>query len=29
MHLTTDRLILRDFTADDWPAILAYQSDPR
>lgn len=29
MILTTDRLILRDFTADDWPAILVYQSDPR
>src|ERR1041385_5954467 len=28
MQLTTDRLILRDFTADDWPAVLAYQSDP-
>jgi RimJ/RimL family protein N-acetyltransferase len=29
MNLETTRLILRDFTADDWPAVLAYQSDPR
>jgi RimJ/RimL family protein N-acetyltransferase len=29
MQLTTDRLILRDFVADDWPAVLAYQRDPR
>lgn len=29
MQLTTDRLILRDFTADDWPAVWAYQRDPR
>jgi [ribosomal protein S5]-alanine N-acetyltransferase len=26
---TTERLLLRDFRADDWPALLAYQSDPR
>jgi RimJ/RimL family protein N-acetyltransferase len=29
MQLTTDRLILRDFVAGDWPAVLAYQRDPR
>jgi ribosomal-protein-alanine N-acetyltransferase len=29
MHLATDRLILRDFKADDWPSVLAYQKDPR
>jgi RimJ/RimL family protein N-acetyltransferase len=29
MILTTDRLILRDFVEDDWPAMLAYQTDPR
>jgi RimJ/RimL family protein N-acetyltransferase len=29
MQLTTDRLILRDFVESDWPAVLAYQSDPR
>jgi [ribosomal protein S5]-alanine N-acetyltransferase len=29
MILTTNRLILREFVADDWPAVLAYQSDPR
>jgi len=28
MQLTTDRLLLRDFREDDWPAVLAYQSDP-
>lgn len=28
MQLTTDRLLLRDFRGDDWPAVLAYQSDP-
>lgn len=28
MELVTERLILRDFTADDWPAVLAYQSHP-
>lgn len=27
--LTTDRLILREFTENDWQATLAYQSDPR
>ncbi len=29
MRLTTERLVLRDFEEDDWPAVLAYQSDPR
>lgn len=29
MELTTGRLILREFEEDDWPAVLAYQSDPR
>lgn len=29
MILHTPRLRLRDFTADDWPAVLGYQRDPR
>ena len=29
MQLATARLLLREFTEDDWPAVLAYQSDPR
>ena len=29
MFLETPRLLLRDFTADDWPAVFAYQRDPR
>ena len=29
MHITTQRLVLREFTMDDWPDVLAYQSDPR
>jgi len=29
MILTTDRLLLRNFVESDWPAVLAYQSDPR
>lgn len=29
MHLETPRLHLREFVAGDWPAVLAYQSDPR
>ena len=29
MLITTDRLLLREFVADDWPAVLAYQRDPR
>jgi ribosomal-protein-alanine N-acetyltransferase len=28
MILTTERLILREFSASDWPAVLAYQSNP-
>lgn len=28
MKLETERLILRDFVADDWRAVLEYQSDP-
>ena len=29
MQLITERLLLREFRATDWPAVLAYQSDPR
>jgi ribosomal-protein-alanine N-acetyltransferase len=29
MELVTERLILREFTSDDWPAVLAYQTDER
>ena len=29
MQIATQRLVLRDFTADDWPYVLAYQRDPR
>ena len=29
MQLLTNRLLLRDFVAGDWPAVLAYQRDPR
>lgn len=29
MQLTTPRLRLREFTEADWPAVLAYQADPR
>ncbi|MEX1255436.1 MAG: GNAT family protein [Dehalococcoidia bacterium] len=29
MRITTERLVLRDFVADDWPDVLAYQRDPR
>ena len=29
MQLTTERLLLRELEDDDWPAVLAYQSDPR
>jgi [ribosomal protein S5]-alanine N-acetyltransferase len=29
MILPTERLLLREFTEDDWPAVLAYQRDPR
>jgi len=28
MELITERLILREFRDDDWPAVLAYQRDP-
>jgi hypothetical protein len=29
MLIATERLTLREFVADDWPTVLAYQSDPR
>jgi RimJ/RimL family protein N-acetyltransferase len=29
MILSTKQLILREFVDDDWPAVLAYQRDPR
>ena len=29
MFLATERLLLRDFVEGDWPAMLAYQNDPR
>jgi RimJ/RimL family protein N-acetyltransferase len=29
MRIETERLVLREFHEDDWPAILAYWSDPR
>ncbi len=29
MELHTDRLLLREFVTADWPAVLAYQRDPR
>ena len=29
MEIKTERLILREFVPDDWPAVLAYQQDPR
>lgn len=29
MRIATERLILREFTTDDWPDVLAYQRDPR
>ena len=28
MELSTERLVLREFTSDDWPAVLAYQRNP-
>ena len=28
MQITTERLVLRDFVAEDWPDVLAYQRDP-
>ena len=29
MQINTERLTLREFVADDWPAVLVYQRDPR
>ena len=29
MEITTERLLLREFEPDDWPAVLAYQQDVR
>ncbi|HEX2208361.1 MAG TPA: GNAT family N-acetyltransferase [Longimicrobium sp.] len=29
MILRTERLVLREFTATDWPAVFAYENDPR
>jgi ribosomal-protein-alanine N-acetyltransferase len=29
MHIVTERLILRDYEADDWRAVMAYQNDKR
>ena len=29
MHLTTPRLVLREFSRHDWADVLAYQRDPR
>ena len=29
MPLETARLVLREYSYDDWPTVLAYQSDPR
>ncbi len=29
MRITTDRLVLREFTSGDWPDVLAYQCDSR
>ena len=29
MRIITERLVLREFVIDDWPAVLAYQRDPR
>ncbi len=29
MQLATERLLLRELVESDWPAVLAYQSDPR
>ena len=29
MRIVTDRLVLREFVIADWPAVLAYQRDPR
>ncbi len=29
MEISTDRLVLREIVESDWPAVLAYQCDPR
>ena len=29
MQIETERLIMRDFRADDWPEMVAYWADPR
>jgi [ribosomal protein S5]-alanine N-acetyltransferase len=29
MRIETQRLVLREFVIEDWPAVLAYQRDPR
>ena len=29
MRITTQRLLIREFVTDDWPAVLAYQRDPQ
>lgn len=29
MIIRTDRLVLREYTDQDWPSVLAYRSDPR
>ena len=29
VHIVTNRLVLREFTEDDWAAVLAYQNDQR
>ena len=29
MYHTTERLILREFVAENWPAVLTYHADPR
>jgi RimJ/RimL family protein N-acetyltransferase len=29
VRIQTERLVLRDFVINDWPAVLAYQRDPR
>ena len=29
MYTVTNRLVLRELVIDDWPAVLAYQRDPR
>jgi hypothetical protein len=29
MQLESERLLLREYTLDDWPAVNAYTSDPQ